>query len=61
MSKEAYMEDVRSIALEAMKLVEEKLKEHGIVLTDEQNDEIYVPMCDTIEKFCGYPDYASHM
>ena len=62
MSREAYMEDVHSIALAAMKVIQEKLKEdHGIVLTDEQDDSIFVPMDEAIEKICGYPDYRSHL
>ena len=52
------MEDVHSIALAAMGVVEEKLKEFDIVLTPEQDDEIYVPLDNTIERLAGYPDYA---
>lgn len=54
---DVYMEDIHSIGLEAMKVVEERLKEKGVVLTDQQQDEIYVPMCDALEKACGHPDY----
>jgi len=60
MGKEIAMEDVRSIALDAMHVVQEKLKEFGITLTDEQDDEIYVPLADTLERLAGYPDYRSH-
>lgn len=59
MSKEIAMEDVHSIGLEALKLVKDRLKEYGIELTDVQDDEIYVPMTDTMEKLAKYPDYRS--
>lgn len=61
MSKEIAMEDVRSIGLDAMAVIEAKLKEFGITLTDGQDDEIYVPMVAAIEKIAGYPDYRSHL
>lgn len=54
------MEDVKSIAVDAMEVIQKELKVFGIVLTPEQEDEIYVPMCDAIEKIAGYPDYRSH-
>jgi hypothetical protein len=57
MSKEIAMEDVHSIGLEAMSLVEKRLKEFGIELPVGQDDEIYVPMTDAIEKIAGYPRY----
>jgi hypothetical protein len=60
MSKTIAMEDVHSIGLEALKLVKDRLKEYGIELTDAQDDELYVPMCDVMEKLAGYPDYRSH-
>jgi DNA-directed RNA polymerase alpha subunit len=60
MSKDIAMEDVKSIGLDAMKVIQEKLKEFGITLTDEQEDAIYVPMVDAIEKVAGCPDYRSH-
>lgn len=60
MAKEIYMEDVRNISLEAMALIETRLKEFGIELKDGQDDLIYVPMEEAIEKIAGCPDYASH-
>lgn len=48
--KELYMEDVHSIALEATELVQKRLKEFGIELTDAEEDEIYVPLDNAIEK-----------
>ena len=60
--REVFMEDIHSIALAAMKVIEQRLKEdHGIVLTDGQDDFIYIPMEEAIEKICKYPDYRSHM
>jgi hypothetical protein len=60
MAKTIYMEDVRSIGLEAMALIEKRLLEFGIELKDGQDDLIYVPMEEAIEKIAGSPDYASH-
>ena len=58
--QEIYMEDVRSIGLEAMALIQARLLEFGIELKDGQDDLIYVPMEEAIEKIAGSPDYASH-
>jgi len=54
--KEMWMDDVSTISLAAMKTIEDGLKEFGITLTDEQEDEIYVPMLEKLEKFsnCNY-------
>jgi hypothetical protein len=60
MAKEIAMEDVRDISLEVVKLVETKLKEFGIELKDGQDDEIYVPVNNALEKIAGYPDYRSY-
>lgn len=60
MSKEIHMEDVRAISLEAMELIENRLKEFGIELTDEQDDGIYEPMSAAIERAAGCPDYRNH-
>jgi hypothetical protein len=46
-----WMEDVASISLEAMEIIQRRLAEKGVVLTDKTEDEIYVPMHDAIEKF----------
>jgi hypothetical protein len=60
MKKDIAMEDVKSIALEAMEHIEQRLKEYGITLADKEDDEIYVPMCNTIEKIAKYPDYRNY-
>jgi len=57
--KDFYMEDVHSISLAAMKAIEDGLKEYGIVLTPEQEDTIYIPMSNEIEKHCDN-DYRNH-
>ena len=57
---EISMEDVGTISLEVMDLIEKRLKEHGIIVDDKNEDEIYVPLHDAIEKVAGYPDYRSH-
>jgi hypothetical protein len=46
-----YMEDVHDIALDAMELIETRLKEYGIVLTDAQVDRIYCPMEAELETY----------
>jgi len=60
MSKTIAMEDVKSIGLEAAQVVQDRLKEFGVELTPEQEDEVYVPLCQVVEKLAGYPDYRNH-
>jgi len=60
MKKDIAMEDVNSIAIEAMELIEQELKEYDIVLTSEQCDELYIPIRDIIEKIAKYPDYRCY-
>lgn len=60
-TRDAFMEDVHSIALDAMNAIEKRLKDdHKIILTPKQQDLIYIPMSNEIEKICGYPGYRSH-
>jgi acyl carrier protein len=59
MSKEIHMEDVRAISLEAMELIENRLKEFGIELPPGEDDKIYEPMSAAIERAAGCPDYRS--
>jgi hypothetical protein len=54
-----YMDDVHSIALEATELIKKRLKEFGIELNDAQEDEIYVPLDATIEKYSN-GDYRTY-
>lgn len=60
MDNDLYMEDVHSIGLEAMKVIEDKLKPFGRTLTPEQEDEIYIPICNALEKISN-GDYRSHL
>ena len=53
------MENVRDICLEAMNIIEERLKEFNISLTPEQEDAIYIPLSESIEKVAKYPDYRN--
>ena len=39
--KELWLEEVRSIAVDASNLIEDRLKEFDIVLTDEEEDDIH--------------------
>jgi len=59
-SESLYMEDVVSIALSAMDEIEEGLKKHGVTMTDEQEDHIFLFIEREIERF-GNGDYRSHM
>ena len=54
-----YMEDVTDLALKAFEVIEEGLKKYGITLNDEQDDAIYVPICNIIEKHC-INDYRNY-
>lgn len=60
MSKEIFMDDVNSMGLEALKLIERRLAEFNIRLTDEQEDSIYVPLVTKLEELAGCPDYRCH-
>tara|TARA_R110000824_G_scaffold12226_7_gene53649 strand:- start:60411 stop:60635 length:225 start_codon:yes stop_codon:yes gene_type:complete len=58
-SDDLYMEDVASIALEAMALIEKRLKEFGVDV-EGYEDDLYVPMERTIEKY-STGEYRQHM
>ena len=45
-----YMEDVETISLKAMVIIEEALKEYGIILDLDAEDEIYLPMFEALER-----------
>lgn len=53
-----YMEDVITISLGAMKEIEDGLKKFGITLTGAQEDEIYIPILEKLEKLSN-GDYRS--
>lgn len=55
-----YMEEVASIALGAMEVIEDGLKKHGITLTNEQEDHFYLFIEREIERFSN-GEYRSHM
>jgi hypothetical protein len=44
------MEDVTTITLKAMEVIEEALKEYGITLEAGVDDEIYLPMFSVLER-----------
>ena len=55
-----YLDDAHSIALKAVDLITEKLKEEfNITLTEEQIDAIYIPLEAEIEKYSNqeYENY----
>jgi hypothetical protein len=54
------MEDISSIALEAYDIIYKEFKDRGIEITDEEGDKIFVPLLETLEKFCNYPDYRNY-
>jgi len=54
-----YSEDVSSIALAAMEVIEEGLKKHGVIMTDVQEDHIYLFVEREVERF-GNGQYHHH-
>lgn len=59
-SEDLYMEDIISISLEAFELIERRLKEYGIEIKEGQDDELYIPMEQTIERY-GNGEYRHHL
>ena len=59
-SDKLYMEDVTSIALEAFELIEKRLKKFGIKIKEGQDDDLYLPIARTIERY-GNGEYRSHL
>lgn len=57
--KEFYMEDVRSISVDASTLIEERLKEFNIILNPEQEDRIYLKIQEVLEDVSN-GDYRNH-
>jgi len=60
MNKEFWMEDVRSLTVDVNDLIESKLKEFDITLTEEQEDIIHDAVWNTLEKVSN-GDYRHHM
>jgi len=54
-----YAEDVHSLALKAFAIIEDGLKEYGIELEPGQDDEFYVPIEETLEKYSN-GNYRHH-
>jgi len=59
-SDDLYMEDVTSIALEALELIENRLEAFGIEILEGQDDDLYLPIVRTIERY-GNGEYRRHM
>jgi hypothetical protein len=59
-SEYLYMEDVTSMALEAFSFIEERLKKFGIEIQEGQDDDLFLPIERTIERY-GNGEYRSHM
>jgi len=59
-SEDLYMEEVTSISLGAMGVIEEGLKKHGITMTDTQEDNIYLFIEREVERF-GNGEYRHHL
>ena len=55
-----WMEDVREITVNATILIENALKEFNIVLTDDEEDDIYNKIWEVLEKRSN-GDYKNHM
>lgn len=60
MENELYMEDVHKIGLDAMQVIEDKLKPYGFKLTPAQEDQIFLPMCKVLEDISN-GDYRRHL
>ena len=60
MKKEFWMENVRSITVDVSTLIEEKLKEFDIVLTDKEEDDIHNKVWEVLESRSN-GDYRQHM
>ena len=60
LSKDIYMEDIQSIGLEVLQLIEARLAEYDIRLEKGQDDELYVPIIETLDRITKCPDYRSH-
>ena len=54
------MEDVRSIAVEVDELIEIRLKDFGIILTEEQEDDIHKKVWEVLENVSN-GNYRHHM
>jgi hypothetical protein len=56
-----YMEDVNSIAGDAIDDIEEKFRDYGgIDLTERQLDDIFDVLVPALEKAGNYPDYRNY-
>jgi len=54
-----YSEEVSSIALGAMDVIEEGLKKHGVTMSGEQEDHIFLFIEKEVERF-GNGQYRNH-
>ena len=60
MENEMYMEDVRGITVDVSNLIEDKLKNFKITLTDEQEDAIHNKVWEVLENVSN-GNYKFHM
>jgi len=58
--KEFWMENVREITVDTMQLIENRLKEFNIVLTDEEEDDIHNKIWQVLENKSN-GEYKNHM
>jgi len=58
--KELWMEGVREITVDTMNLIENRLKEFGIVLTDSEEDDIHNKIWNVLENRSN-GEYKNHM
>ncbi len=60
-SNKFYIEDAHSVGLDALELIEITLKDKfGIILTSEEEDSIYIPIEEALEKLSN-GEYRSHL
>jgi len=58
--KEFWMENVREITVDTMQLIENRLKEFNIVLTNEEEDDIHNKIWQVLENKSN-GEYKNHM
>ena len=59
-TREMFMEDVGKVASEATDLIIERLKEFGIEVSGQSEDDFFDPIFEEIEKRCSN-GYKNHM
>ena len=59
-TKDVFMEDVAKITLDSTEYIIRQLAIHGYTVKPEEEDLIYLPLLDIVDKFFNFPDYRHH-